>query len=98
MDQDEGLCPCQREDEQMSDNNVIKTYVWHGDKCFFVSTISRDSSAALAFGRYNETIVWEYNWKTTERGQMLHQDEGSLGSIRTHQRIVESLFERGKAF
>ena len=47
----------------MSDDRIIKTYVWHGDKCFFVSTINRESSAAILPAlRYNETMVWEYNW------------------------------------
>lgn len=78
-----------------TDDRMIKTYVWHGDKCFFVSTISRDSSAMLGPSRYNETLVWEYDWEKAERGQMLWQDEASVGSIRTHQLIVEFLFRHG---
>lgn len=51
----------------------------------------------LGPSRYNETIVWEYAWEKAERGQMLYQDEDSLGRIQTHLRIVESLFQRGTA-
>ena len=79
----------------MNDDRIIKTYVWHGDKCFFVSTIERESSAMLWPRRYNETIVWSYDWKTAERGEMLHQDEDSKGSIRTHLRIVERIYKHG---
>lgn len=89
--------PNQKAKDKMNDDRIIKTYVWHGDKCFFVSTISRDSSAMLGPGRYNETIVWEYNLEKAERGLMLWQAEDSLGSIRKHQRIVEALFQRGTA-
>lgn len=81
----------------MTDDRMIKTYVWHGDKCFFVSTIGRNSSAMFGPSRYNETIVWEYDWEKAERGQILHQDEDSIGRIQTHQRIVDSLFQRGTA-
>ena len=56
------------------DNRIIKTYVWHGDKCFFVSTIERESSAMEGPRRYNETIVWKCEWEKGER-EMLHQYE-----------------------
>lgn len=84
-------------DQFMNDNNrVIKSYVWHQDKCFFVSTIERDSSAAGGPRRYNETIVWEYNWKTAECGAMVWQDGDSKGSIGAHQAIVRDLFKDGR--
>ena len=60
----------------MSDDRVIKSYVWHGEKCFFVSTIERGRSAAMAYGaRYNETLVWEYDWAKQEREGLLYQEE-----------------------
>lgn len=81
----------------MSNDRIIKTYVWHGGTCFFVSTIERDSSAALAMSRYNETMAWEYDWEKRERGQFfIYHADAPLGSIRAHQAVVESLFTTGK--
>lgn len=80
----------------MSNDQIIKTHIWHGEQCFFVSTLERESSAMEGPRRYNETIVWAYNWEKRERGELLHMDEDSTGSIRTHQRIVEKLFEHGE--
>lgn len=78
----------------MSDR-IIKSYVWHGDECFFVSTLERDSSAIEYPHRYNETMVWNYDWHKALRQELIHQDEDSKGSIRTHQRICEQLFFGG---
>ena len=78
-------------------DRLAKSYVWHGEQCFFVSTADRDSSA-LAAGdvRYAETLVWEYDWSTGERGKIVAQATCAHGSIRMHQRVVESLFRTGK--
>lgn len=46
-------------------------------------------------GRYNETMVWEYNWETAERGKILHQDGAAAGSIRKHQEIVNTIHADG---
>lgn len=80
----------------MTDDRIIKTHVWHGDQCFFVSTIERDSSAAECQSRYNETMVWTYDWDKRERGEIIWQDETCRGSICLHQKIVQQLFETGK--
>ena len=79
------------------DNSVIKSYVWHNGKCFFVSTIERDSSAMLNPGRYNETIVWEYDWAKAERGKMIHQGEDGKGCIGTHLRVCKDFYLCGMA-
>lgn len=80
----------------MQDNAVIKTYVWHDGKCYFVSTIERDSSAAIIPApRFNETIVWEYDWKTATRGKMIHQEDAVKGCIGVHQEIVRIIFNYG---
>lgn len=81
----------------MSDERIIKTYVWHGEKCFFVSTIERDSSADEGPRRYNETLVWEYDWEKGERGKMIDQLGDHKGSISVHQKAVEMLHETGEA-
>jgi hypothetical protein len=78
-------------------DRLAKTYVWHGERCFFVSTADRDSSA-LAAGdvRYAETLVWEYDWSTGERGKIVAQASCAPGSITTHLIVVESLNRTGK--
>jgi hypothetical protein len=80
----------------VNDNErVIKTYVWHEGQCFFVSTIERDSSAAEGPRRYNETVVWKYDWATHTRGELVFMADAPVGSIDTHQRIVEALHTLG---
>ncbi len=79
----------------MENVRQIKSYVFHEDKCFFVSTIERDSSSFIWDRRYNETIVWTYDWAEGVRGDMICQDEDYQGSIRTHNRICEELYKLG---
>lgn len=79
----------------MSDSRQIKSYVWHGGKCFFVSTIERDSSAMEGPRRYNETIVWDYDYEKRERGAMILQEGCTEGSIWMHNRICEALYLSG---
>jgi hypothetical protein len=40
-------------------------------------------------------MVWEYDWNSDERGQLVYEDEGPTGSIRTHQAVVEAIYENG---
>lgn len=81
--------------EDYASKTVIQFYVHHGNKGFFVSTIDRSSSAALCPGRYNETMVWEFDFKTKERGSILHQDGAALGNLKKHFAICEQLFNNG---
>ena len=75
---------------------LAQTYVWHEGHGFFVSTINRRSSAALAHGaEYAETIVWEWDGKTRERNRIVGQGESSKDSIYTHQKLVERLYRTG---
>jgi hypothetical protein len=79
----------------MTKNDLIKTYVKHGEKWFFVSTINRESSAAIIPSPvYAETIVWSTN-VVGERQELLWQGEAYKGSIKTHQRVVEALAAKG---
>lgn len=58
------------------DETIIQSYVLEK---WFVSTIKRDCSSPYAQGlRYYETLVWEWDAKTKERGKIVHQDEGFL--------------------
>lgn len=73
----------------------LKTYVWHGDKCYFVSTIMRDSSAVHFPVRYAETMAWEFDWATNTRGEWVDQD-GSGEAFTQHMRVVEDFYRYGK--
>lgn len=79
----------------MASNEVIKSYVWHNSRCFFVSTIERDSSAMLYEHRYNETIVWEYDWETSKRGELLFMGEDIVGSVNRHLEMCKELHRTG---
>ena len=79
------------------DERVIKSYVWHGGvECFFVSTIERDSSSALDPGRYNETLVWRYDWEKKERLNLCWQRAGARGLITSHLSVCEELHRDGE--
>lgn len=78
----------------MNDERVIKTYVWHGRDCYFVSTIDRDSSSMMG-GRFAETIAWAYDWEAKERGELLWSDLAYEGSITAHQKMVERIHRTG---
>ena len=81
----------------MRDVSLIKSYVWHGESCFFVSTFDRDSSAMLGPRRYAETIVWRFNWEKNEKGEILSQHGGSVGSIFTHLQVCQFLHDTGES-
>jgi len=78
----------------MNNERLIKSYVWYKDKCFFISTIDRDSSTPYG-GHYAETLVWEYDWDTAERGKMVGQDEAGQGNIKAHLSMCERIFYHG---
>ncbi len=78
------------------DKRIMKNYVWHEGKCFFVSTIDRNSSA-MEGGRFAETIAWEYDWDKAERGEQIGMDGGASGSIARHIRMCKLLHDTGKA-
>ena len=79
-------------DDENADFPVWKSYVWHKDKCFFVSTISRIFDFYGGSGRGEETIVWEYDWEKGERGRMVHQG----GSVKDHQIICRCIIAEGE--
>ena len=79
----------------MSDTRLIKSYVWHGEECFYVSTIDRDSSAVLGPRRFAETIVWKFNWATQERTELISTHGGLAGSIFAHFQVCQFLHETG---
>jgi hypothetical protein len=74
-----------------ANESLIQSYI----PGFFVSTIYRQSSAAMAYAPwYYETIVWEWDAHDKERGAMLdQQDSGSCISValRSHADICAAL-------
>jgi hypothetical protein len=77
------------------DVTQLQSYVYYQDKCFFVSTIERDSSAAACPMRYAETIVWEYDRATATRGKILDMD-GSGPALLQHTAIIKAYYEHGE--
>jgi len=77
--------------EYIPDKPVWKSYVWHEDKCFFVSTNERTYDTIQGSMRGQETIVWEYDCDKGKRGKMLHQAE----NIKDHQQICRCLIAKG---
>ena len=79
----------------MLDERKLKSYVWHKDQCFFVSTIMRDSSAFVSPApRYAETMAWEYNWDTQERGKQVGMT-GDGPAFKQHFVMCEQLYKNG---
>lgn len=83
-------------DDMQPDERVISSTVWHDGKCFYVSTINRDSSAMLGPGRFAETMVWEFDWKTQKRGDIVGQDGGCKGSITKHLLMCQRIHDTGR--
>jgi len=75
----------------MENERVWKSYVWHDDKCFFISTINRDYDTYEGVMRGGETLVWEYDWETDKRGAMIYQ----AGGVLDHQAICRCLINDG---
>lgn len=79
----------------MSDQ-LIRSFVRHGEKWFFVSTINRESSSMVAHGMvYAETMVWEYDNALGARGGLVFQDEGPRDSIKKHIKCCERISDTG---
>lgn len=86
----------QFDDGMKPDLKLCHSFVYFEDKCFYVSTINRDSSA-MTGGRYAETIVWEYDEATKKRGVILTQGEASEGSLHTHSKFCQLIVSTGSA-
>jgi len=74
------------------DKAVWKSYVWHGSTCFYVSTIERTYDTYEETSRGYETIVWEYDWANSKRGNILLYQ---AGGIVDHQQICRCLIAEG---
>lgn len=78
--------------------SLIQSQVRHGDSWFYVSTINRKSSAAIAYGStYSETLAWEFDPVAKTRGGIVAQDESATDSLAGHFRVCEKLAKGGAA-
>lgn len=73
-------------------NTVWQSYVWHKDKCFFVSTIERDFDTCEGTVRGQETLTWEYDLNEHKRGEWI----GRSGGILDHQETCRCLIAYGE--
>jgi len=79
----------------MNVKRIARTYIWHENNCWFVSTDERDSSHPYG-SRYTETMVWERNWDQVGDGELVYQSSGAAGSVANHNAVVECFFRTGK--
>lgn len=82
----------------MSNEVIIQSYVWHKGDCFFVSTINRASSAAMAYGRiYAETVVWVFDSEERKCGEFFGPvGEDGKGGTLVHFNICKKFMEFGR--
>lgn len=82
--------------EECENKSLIQSYVYFEDKCFYVSTINRRSSAINNPCMFSETLVWACDRKTNERGALIGQEAGIKDSIKTHIKVCELILKTGK--
>lgn len=75
-------------------NRIMQSYLYRDGKCFFVSTINRESSSMLG-GTYAETFVWDCEPNSHVRGAFLWQGEGGTDSIHTHLKVCQRIAATG---
>ena len=78
--------------EDKPNKRILKSFPFHGEKCWFVSTIERTYDLASGTTRGLETLVWEYDWDLNERGAMIWQG----GGLEDHFEVVKSIINTGK--
>ncbi len=74
---------------------LCKTEVFHDGKCYFVSTIDRESSATEGPRRFSETFVFACDDKNKKVDPMIHEADGPSMCLNTHYLIVEKIFKNG---
>lgn len=78
-------------------HQICRSFVYHGDECFFVSTINRECSSPESYGgTYAETMVWTYNDEVGSRSELLYMGSSSTDSLHTHFKVCQLLVETGK--
>lgn len=72
---------------EKQEHNLIQTYITEPGR--MISTMYRESSAIYAPGYYYETIVWEWDRKTKERGAILHTEDSGAFDDTAYKRHAE---------
>lgn len=82
--------------KEKPDKQLIQSYVRFGERCFWVSTFDRDSSAISGPERYAETIVWDWDVNEWKSKALLYQRGCCQGRIHQHLAICAELFATGE--
>jgi len=83
----------------MTDKTIAITFVWHGEECFRVSTVNRDTDSMCAGpdARHDETHVRRYDWFMIESGELLgHAQRIGAGRLSGHTDAVRQLEATGE--
>lgn len=84
------------EEDSHVDEPIIQSYVLEQ---WYVSTIRRRSSASLGPRMFHETLVWEWDKKTRERGNIVGQSGASdylAAALGNHARVCLEMAISGK--
>ena len=77
-------------------SDLVKTYIHHKDKMFFVSTMNREASTLDYSAIYAETMAFEYDKNTKRVGKIVAQTSSAKDSIGGHIRVCAELFKTGE--
>ena len=72
-------------------NTLAQTYVFTDTGAYFVRTANRRCSSSFWPMMYAETLVWEWDVETKERGKLISMHEDTQDSLDTHFEVVEGL-------
>jgi len=79
----------------MSSKTLIQSYINSKVRWYFVSTIHRESSVAMIpTPWFYETIAWEWDSVTRERGKMIAQEgapDNISSGLMSHQEVCKQL-------
>ena len=80
--------------DKKKEHKLIQSYVLEK---YFVSTIYRESSCEIPNIWYYETMVWEWDKETRERGEILLQEDSGMSkniALGNHNRICLNLLDQ----
>lgn len=82
------------EAKKYNEKQFLRTWVRHGEKWFFVSTINRLCSSDYPT-EFAETMAWEWDNEKNERCAIVGELSGPYNSPFNHFFCVESLLTKG---
>lgn len=78
--------------DEIDQPRVWQSIVWHGEQCFWISTIRRKYDTYQGETTGLETMVWLYDYDKQERiGNYI----GHMGGVVDHQQICRCLISEG---